>query len=299
MNIKLGIAPINWTNDDDPTLGGDISFTQCINEMAQAGYIGTEIGSKFPNDVQTLSQAMDEQGLVLASGWFSTYFTEARQTDSTISRFLDRLSFLRALGANFINVCECGHAIQGSSKAVLGTQKPVFDDEQWHALIQGLHTLGRIAYDFGMTVVYHYHAGTGVFHLNEIDFLMNHTSPELVSLLLDTGHAALADIDPLELIQRFPSRIKYVHLKDIRLPIFNRVVTENLSFMDSVRAGVFTVPGDGNLDFLPILAALKNLDYSGWMIVEAEQDPRLAPPLVYALKAMDYLKHLPVMSAIN
>lgn len=290
MNIKLGIAPINWTNDDDPTLGGDISFTQCIIEMAEAGYVGTEMGSQFPSDVQSLSQALDEQGLALASGWFSTYFTEAHQTDSTISRFLDRLSFLRAMGANFINVCECGHSIQGSSQPVLGIHKPVFNDEQWHALIQGLHTLGRIAHDFGMTVVYHYHAGTGVFHLNEIDFLMSHTSPELLSLLLDTGHAALADIDPLELIQRFPSRIKYVHLKDIRLSIFNRAVTENLSFMDSVRAGIFTVPGDGSLDFMPILTALNELHYTGWMIVEAEQDPRLAPPLAYALKAMNYLK---------
>jgi len=296
MTIKLGIAPINWSNDDDPTLGGDIPFAQCIKEMAQAGYIGTEMGSKFPCDIALLNKALDEQGLVLASGWFSTHFTEALQTNLTVSRFLDRLSFLRAMGAQFINVCECGHAIQGTSLPLLGAHKPVFNDDQWHALIQGLHTLGRIAHDFDMKIVYHYHAGTGVFHLNEIDFLMNHTSPELVSLLLDTGHAAFADIDSLELICRYSSRIKYVHLKDIRLAIFNRVVTENLSFMDSVRAGIFTVPGDGNLDFTPILAALNTLDYTGWMIVEAEQDPTLAPPLEYALKSINYLTQILSMS---
>lgn len=292
MTIKFGIAPINWSNDDDQSLGGDIPFTQCINEMARAGYIGTEMGSKFPSDISTLHRALDEQGLVLTSGWFSTHFTEVHQTDLTISRFLDRLSFLRAMGAEFINVCECGHAIQGSSLPILGGDKPIFNDAQWHALIQGLHTLGRIAHDFDMKLVYHYHAGTGVFHLNEIDFLMNHTSPELLSLLLDTGHAAFADIDPLELIHRYPSRIQYVHLKDIRLSVFNRVVTESLSFMDGVRAGIFTVPGDGSLDFMPILAALKTHDYTGWMIVEAEQDPAVAPPFVYALQAINYLKQI-------
>lgn len=292
MSIKLGIAPINWSNDDDPNLGKEISFNQCIEEMAQAGYVGTELGSKFPRDIPILKQALDEQGLQLASAWFSTYFTEDGRTESTLSQFLDHVSFLRAMGTTFINVCECGHAIQGSHFPILGSQKPQFNESQWRQLIQGLHTMGRIAQDFNMQIVYHYHAGTGVFNLDEIDFLMRHTSPELVSLLLDTGHAAFADIDPMVLLERYGSRIRYVHLKDIRLSVFNSVATHNLSFMDSVRAGVFTVPGDGNLDFLPILASLKTLNYQGWMIVEAEQDPAIAKPLEYAQKAIAYLKNI-------
>jgi len=292
MSIQLGIAPINWSNDDDPNLGKEISFQQCIKEMAQAGYVGTELGRKFPRDIPVLKQALQEHSLQLASAWFSTYFTEDGRTDSTLSQFLDQLSFLRAIGAKFINVCECGHAIQGSNLPILGANKPHFNELQWQKLIQGLHTMGRIARDFNMQLVYHYHAGTGVFNLEEIDFLMRHTSPELVSLLLDTGHAAFADIDPLVLISRYESRIRYVHLKDIRLSVFNTVSTQNLSFMDSVRAGVFTVPGDGNLDFIPILSLLKKMDYDGWMIVEAEQDPAIARPLIYAQKAMLYLNKL-------
>ena len=292
MSIQFGVAPINWSNDDDPNLGKDISFQQCIEEMAEGGYQGTELGSKFPRDIPALRQALGAQGLQLASAWFSTYFTEGDQTEKTLSRFLDHLSFLRALGARFINVCECGHAIQGTSLPILGAQKPHFNDHQWRQLIQGLHTLGRIAKDFEMSIAYHYHAGTGIFNLNEIDFLMDHTSPEFVSLLLDTGHAAFADINPLDIIARHGSRIRYVHLKDIRLSVHNTVVTENLSFMDGVRAGVFTVPGDGDLDFLPILAALKAKHYNDWMIVEAEQDPAKAPPLAYAKKAMEYLTKL-------
>lgn len=292
MAIKLGIAPINWSNDDDPNLGKDISFQQCINEMAIAGYVGTELGSKFPRHIPVLQQALGEQGLQLASAWFSTHFTEEGRSEKTLSQFLDLVSFVRALGARFINVCECGHAIQGGNLPVLGAQKPQFTELQWRQLIQGLHTMGRIAQDFNMQIVYHYHAGTGVFNWNEIDFLMQHTSPELISLLLDTGHAACADIDSIQLIEAHGARIRYVHLKDIRLNILKKMAFQNLSFMDSVRAGLFTVPGDGHLDFAPILNALKNLDYQGWMIVEAEQDPALAAPLEYAEKAMRYLKNM-------
>ncbi len=291
-NFLLGIAPINWSNDDDPSLGGEISFNQCIQEMEEAGYSGTELGQKFPRDIPRLKQSLTKHHLQLASAWFSTYFTEEGHHEKTLSQFLEHVSFLRAMGARFINVCECGHAIQGTSWPVLGTKRPQFNEHQWHALIQGLHTLGRIAHDFEMQIVYHYHAGTGVFTLDDIDFLMRHTSPQLVSLLLDTGHAAFADVSPLQLIERYGARIRYVHLKDIRWPIFNQVVSQNLSFMDAVRAGVFTVPGDGNLDFKPIIAALKALNYKGWMIVEAEQDPAFANPLEYAQKAMSHISRL-------
>ena len=289
MNIKLGIAPINWSNDDDPNLGKDISFEQCIKEMSFAGYKGTELGNKYPRDVSILKTALDSHGLQLSSAWFSTFFTEPEQYESTLSRFMEHLSFMRSLGASFINICECGHAIQGKTIPVLSHFKPEFTQGQWGKLIQGLHAIGRIAYDFNISLVYHYHAGTGVFTECEIDYLMENTSPQLLSLLLDTGHAAFADIDPLDLISKYGERILYVHLKDIRSEVLTRVKTEQLNFMDAVRAGVFTVPGDGDLDFPSIFTALYKNNYSGWMIVEAEQDPAKAPPLEYAQKAHHFL----------
>lgn len=290
MTIQLGIAPINWSNDDDPSLGQDISFEQCIQEMEQAGYVGTELGSKYPCDEQTLKTALSNRNLQLASSWFSTRFTEPEHYEATLSQFLDKLSFMRALGAKYINICECGHAIQGTQLAVLGAAKPIFTEPQWDSLIQGLHTLGRIAYDFNIQLVYHYHAGTGIFTAEEIKRLMDSTSPQLISLLLDTGHAAFAGIDPLQLIDDFGPRIKYVHLKDIRAEVLQAVSSQQLCFMDAVRAGVFTVPGDGSLDFQRIVNALIQAKYQGWMIVEAEQDPAKAPPLEYAKKAYNFLK---------
>lgn len=292
MNIKLGIAPINWCNDDDPSLGKEISFEQCINEMSLAGYVGTELGNKYPRSIPELTHALNAQGLQLSSAWFSTFFTEPDQYETTLSRFMEHLSFMRAMGAKFINICECGHAIQGTDLPVTGNQKPVFSTEQWKQLIHGLHALGRIAHDFGMQLVYHYHAGTGVYNESEIDYLMNNTSPQLLSLLLDTGHAVFAGVDPLDLINKYGDRIRYVHLKDIRLEVLERVHNEQLNFMDGVRAGVFTVPGDGSINFQPIFSALEQCKYNGWMIVEAEQDPAKANPLEYARKAFDYLRPL-------
>lgn len=289
MTIKLGIAPINWCNDDDPNLGKDITFEQCIREMSLAGFKGTEMGHKFPRNLNLLKQSLNNAGLELASAWFSTFFTEPEQYETTLTAFLDHLSFIRAAGANFINVCECGGAIQNTSQSIFGSKKPIFNPEQWQRLIDGLHTIGRIAQDFNIQVVYHYHAGTGVFTESEIDYLMQHTSPRLLSLLLDTGHAAFADIDSFDLIQKYGQRIRYVHLKDIRLEVLKSIHAGQHSFMDAVRKGVFTVPGDGDIHFSPLLKALHQHHYQGWFIVEAEQDPALAPPLEYAQQAYDYL----------
>ncbi|TAK71910.1 MAG: myo-inosose-2 dehydratase [Gammaproteobacteria bacterium] len=292
MRMKLGIAPINWCNDDDPSLGKDISFEQSIREMAEAGFVGTEIGSKYPCDPVLLKAALSQHNLEVPAAWFSTYFTEPERYEETLLRFLEQLSFLRAMGAHYINVCECGHSIQQTSHPVVGEKKPIFTEAQWEALIRGLHRIGRIAHDFDVKIVYHYHAGTGVFTEQEIDFLMQHTSDTLVSLLVDTGHAVVAGIDPVHLITRYANRVKYVHLKDIRKPILATMLAKKWSFMDSVRAGVFTVPGDGDIDFATVIAALNKIRYQGWLLVEAEQDPAKAPPLHYAKKAHQYMSSL-------
>ena len=286
---KLGIAPINWSNDDDPHLGGDISFEQCIKEMSECGYIGCEIGSKFPKDAHILKSKLEPLNLQVTSAWYSTYFTEDGKYRSTLSNYLDHLSLLNNLGAKYINIAECGHSIQGLQQAIKGDHKPVFTPKQWDLLIQGLHQLGRIAYDYNMTIVYHFHMGTGVQNREEIDFLMKHTCPDLVSLLLDTGHAYFANIDPFDLMNAYADRIKYIHLKDVRSDILDLVQKQNLCFMDSVRQGIFTVPGDGCLDFQKIFKALNDNNYDGWLIVEAEQDPEKADPKIYAKSARKFI----------
>jgi len=287
--VKLGIAPIGWTNDDMPELGGDIPFEQCIDEMALAGFEGCEIGNKFPRDPKILKKALSLRNLSVASGWFSTFFITNR-AEETINNFIKHRDFLFEMGAKVIVVSESGKSVQGKMDTPLHANKPIFSDEEWKKMVEGLHELGKLANDKNMKIVFHHHMGTGVQTPEEIDKLMELTDPELVSLLVDTGHIVFAGGDPVKLIKKYGKRVKHVHFKDIREKIMRKTFEEDMSFLEAVKAGVFTVPGDGMIDFSPIIDALNEIDYKGWIIVEAEQDPKMAPPLEYALKARKYLR---------
>ncbi|AKI97421.1 myo-inosose-2 dehydratase [Kosmotoga pacifica] len=290
-DIKLAIAPIAWTNDDMPELGGDIPFEQCINEMAEAGFEGSEVGNKFPRDPEVLHKALEPRGLQIASAWFSSYFT-TKDPEETITAFIKHRDFLHAMGAKVIVVSESGKSIQGLMDTPLHSKKPVFTDEDWKKLVEGLHQLGKLAVEKDMKIVFHHHMGTGVQTYEEIIRLMDSTDPELVYLLLDTGHLVFTGGDPLRMIKDYGPRIKHVHFKDLRKDVMERSFKEDWSFLYSVKQGVFTVPGDGMIDFAPIVKALDDIDYKGWIVVEAEQDPKLAPPLEYAKKARAYLREI-------
>jgi len=287
--IRLGIAPIGWTNDDLPELGGDIPFERCIREMAEAGYVGTEVGSKFPKDADQLREALAPLGLRVASQWFSAQFTTGH-AEETVERFIKHMEFLHALGAEVIVVSEQGKSIQGELSTPLFQAKPVLDEHGWELLGEGLETLGGLAAERGMKVVFHHHMGTVVQNREEIDKVMDLTDEDKVFLLLDTGHAYCAGDDPGTLAKKYASRIKHVHLKDVRGTVRERVMNEKLSFLQGVKEGLFTVPGDGAVDFAPVMDALDEAGYEGWFIVEAEQDPSLAPPLEYAKKARQALR---------
>ena len=291
MQIKIGISPIGWSNDDLHQLGGELSFQQCIEEMHRAGYAGCEIGHKFPSSPDALKQAIEPLNLEIASAWFSCRFTEAGLYQETVSAFSDRLQFLKAMGAELVVVCETGQSIHTDRHCpITGSDKPTFTQKQWHALIDGLHHLGEMARKQNMRIAYHHHMGTGVQTFEEITRLMENTLPELVSLVVDTGHMVYAGDDAARLIYSQGRRVKHVHLKDIRTHVLRRVKQQELSFLDSVIAGVFTVPGDGNIDFFPVFEALVRLDYEGWLIVEAEQDPAQAEPLEYAQKGRRFIQ---------
>ncbi len=287
----LAIAPINWSNDDDPRLGAEITFDQCIEEMQQAGFSGTELGTKFPKEAARLKQALSAKQLSLSSAWFSSFFTSPSSSDydNTIENFVTHMSFLRAVGADVVNVCECHDAITQGDEPLFGQTKPNLTQLQWHRLAQGLNTIGDIAHRFNIKLSYHFHLGTAVETRAEIDRLMDLTNPTYVGLLLDTGHAYAADAKPLELIARYGERINQVHLKDIRMPVLNLMRQGHHSFMDGVKQGLFTVPGDGQLNFSEIFSRLEDFDYHGWLVVEAEQDPQKAPPLQYAKMAKHHI----------
>lgn len=286
--IRLAIAPIGWSNDDMPLLGGHISFEQCIQEMAEAGYEGCEVGHKFPRNPEQLQAALLPHQLSVASAWYSLYFTEPGRKQETIEGFINHMNFLSAMGAKVIVVCECGHSIQGKALSLF-EHKPIFSEIEWQFLISGLDEITELAKEKEMQIVYHHHMGTGIQQANEIDRLMIEANKRL-SLLFDTGHLTYAGETPLSVLKKHGHRIKHVHLKDIRKQVLERVKKERMNFLDSVKAGVFTVPGDGCIDFNPLFELFSELNYQGWWVVEAEQDPALANPLVYASKARDFLR---------
>lgn len=285
--ISLAIAPIAWTNDDLPELGAENTFEQCVSEMALAGFTGTEVGNKYPRDPEELRRALEMRGLRVASAWTSLFLT-TKPFEETEAEFIAQRDFLKAMGADVIVVAEQGHSIQGLDQPVFD-DKPEFTDEEWDRLTTGLERLGELAAETGQKIVYHHHMGTGVQSAAEIDRLMENTDPEKVSLLLDTGHLTFAGEDAMEVANKHFDRIAHVHLKDIRPEVLEEVKEKKMSFLDGVKAGVFTVPGDGFVEIEPVVKKFADSDYKGWFVVEAEQDPAKANPLEYALMARKYI----------
>ncbi|HYE84166.1 MAG TPA: myo-inosose-2 dehydratase [Clostridia bacterium] len=287
--VMLGIAPIAWTNDDMPELGGENTFEQCVSEMALSGFTGSEIGNKYPRDTKVLKKALELRGIRICNAWFSAFLT-TKPLEETVSEFIKQRDFLHEMGAKIIGVAEQGHSIQGRTDLPVFDKKPVFTGEEWKRLTEGLEVLGRLAAEKGMSVAYHHHMGTGVQTLEEIDRLMSSTDPELVHLLFDSGHLTFSGENPEEVLKKYIKRVKHVHLKDIRKDVLDKVKKEKLSFLQGVREGVFTIPGDGMIDFVPLFKLLQDNNYSGWMVVEAEQDPAKANPFEYALNARKYIR---------
>jgi inosose dehydratase len=287
-NIRLAIAPIGWTNDDLPELGGEIPFEQCVSEMALAGFTGTEVGNKYPKDVKVLGRALALRGLAICNAWFSSFLT-VKPYREVEEAFIKHRDFLYAAGARVIGASEQGRSVQGLPKPVFDA-RPVFSGSEWDRLCDGLNRLGKKAAAKGMKLTYHHHMGTGVQTAAEIDRLMENTDPEFLGLLYDTGHLVFSGEDYMAVLNKWMGRIGHVHLKDIRAAVYKKAVREKWPFLKAVKEGVFTVPGDGSMDFGPVFTALKKAGRPLWWVVEAEQDPAKANPLEYALKARNYIR---------
>lgn len=287
MSVRLGTNPIAWSNDDLRELGGATPLETCLREAHEAGFEGIEMGHKFPLDAAMLHAVLASHGLDLVSGWYSC---ELLRRDAAAERSAMRphLDLLKALGCRVVIVAETSDTVHGDRSVPL-SHRPVLPDEEWARFGQRLTDLGQAIADEGLELVYHHHMGTVVQTEAEIDRLMDSTGPA-VRLLLDTGHAVFAGADPAALARRWRERVGHVHCKDVRAPVMRDARRRELSFLDAVIAGVFTVPGDGVIEFVPVLRELPG--YDRWLVVEAEQDPAKANPLHYARLGHDNLRRL-------
>ena len=287
--VKLGIAPIAWTNDDMPDLGKENTFEQCVSEMALAGFTGSEVGNKYPKDPEVLKKALELRGVEICNQWFSSFLI-TKPFEEVEKEFRAQLTFLKAMGSKIIGASEQSHSVQGQMETPVFGHKYVMNDEEWELLCTGLNKLGKIAKEeYGISLTFHHHMGTVVQTAEETARLMEGTDPEYVNLLFDSGHFAYCGEDPVAMVKKYVDRIKHVHLKDIRPDVVAKVKAEDMSFLAGVRAGAFTIPGDGCVDFDSIFKVLEEADYTGYMVVEAEQDPAKASPLEYAIRARKFI----------
>lgn len=275
MSIRFGVSPIAWTNDDMPELGGDTPPETILADAAEIGFSGVELGGKFPRDPAALAAMLAPHSLDLIGGWYSTHLL-ARSAEAEIAALQPHLALLKAMGSPVFIAAECSNAIHGQRATPLG-ETPRLEAADWPEFGARLRALAAHIEGHGLKFAYHFHLGTVVERQIDVERFIQHT-PANVEFVVDTGHAALGGVDAAALIQRHPERVAHVHAKDIRRPVFEAVRAGGRSFLDGVLAGMFTAPGDGDLDFGPVMGALAGVGYAGWIVIEAEQDPGLADP---------------------
>lgn len=286
QGVRFAVSPLSWTNDVLEDLGGDTPLQTCLTEAASAGYQGVEQGRLFPRDANILHPLLEAQGLALASGWYSGELA-ARDALSERDAARDHAALLAAMGCK---VMVYGEVAMMAGAAPLDTpmsQRLTHPDPAAYAA-RLTNFADWLAGEYGLRLAYHHHLMMVVETLPEIAAIFDRAGPS-VGLLLDTGHAAAGGFDYTGLIDRFGDRIAHIHLKDMRADVMEQVRRNDASFNAGVRAGMFTVPGDGVVDFTPIAHFVRDTDYQGWLVVEAEQDPRKAPPLPAVTRAHDHI----------
>lgn len=296
--IRYGTNPIAWSNDDDRTLGADISLEQCLGDTAKIGFDGIEKGHKMPGTAPELRAALAPHGLAFVSGWHSLNLL-AQSVEDEKRAIRTHLDLLKGMGCSVCILCETSNAIHGDPVRPLH-DKPVLARADWPGFGDKLTAVAEHVAEEGLTPVYHHHMGTIVQHADEIDLLMTHAGDAL-KLLLDAGHAFFAGVDPVKLADDYMANVAHIHAKNVRPDVMARVAPDGMSFLQAVRAGVFTVPGDpeGGVDFAPILRIAAERGYSGWLVIEAEQDPAVRKPFEYQSMGLKALRESAVAAGLD
>ncbi len=286
MSIKLGVAPIAWSNDDMPELGGDTSLEQCLEEASKAGFTGIESGGKFPKNSKELLPKLKKEKLKLCSGWYGAQLLKNTPKEE-FNLMRNQLNLFKDCNAPCMVFAEVTDSVQGNPSIPL-SKRPKLNEEDWKKFIFRIDELSKMMIDEGMPLAYHHHMGTVIETESETSRLIESTNDN-VKLLIDTGHMLFAQGNSIKLAKNFSEKLIHVHCKDIRKNVLNNSLKNDSTFRQAFLDGAFTVPGDGCIDYKPFLKVLKDNNYEGWLVVEAEQDPSKANPFEYAKIGFNYL----------
>jgi inosose dehydratase len=284
--VKIGISPIAWQNDDLPAITAAYTMEQALREAREIGYTGVERGQRMPQDTEGLRAYLEANDIALCGGWFSGQLLHRDLADEKEAAKQQVEQFI-ALGSPCMVYGECSNTVQGD----IGTpvnDRPRLTRDEAHAYAHKMTEFAKWCADQGMPLAYHHHMGAVIEAEEEVDWLMEASGPEL-RLCFDTGHLLFGGGDVMATLRRWSDRVEHVHYKDIRPEVVKQVRETNMSFLDAVIAGAFTVPGDGCIDFGEVSRHLKAMDYDGWIVVEAEQDPAKAPPYEYSKMGYDHI----------
>ena len=288
MKIKLGIAPIAWSNDDMPELGGDTPIEQCLEEASSAGFTGIELGGKFPRNPGITNFLLNKYKLKMPGGWYGSLLRTRSAEDEWVA-MQDHLNLLKLVNADVFVFADVSGSIQGDQTKRLST-RPTMEDDEFAEYCKKINDISNRLNDEGIPMSYHEHMGTIIQTENDVDRFMNNTNQNTF-LLYDTGHLLFAEANYERVLKNYISKINHVHCKDIRQNILKNSLKNDLSFRESFLDGVFTVPGDGCIDYEPLFKILHENNYDKWLIIEAEQDPKKANPLEFAKIGYNYLSN--------
>ena len=289
FDVRIGINPISWSNDDLPSLGGETPLDVALSEGARIGYQGFELGNKFPREVHALRRVLEPYRLALVSGWYSGRLAKQSAADEIVA-VGSHLTLLAEGGANVMVYGEVADSIQGASAPLY--KRPRFTNaQQWREYGTRVTEFARYTLDHGVRLAYHHHMGAYVETPDDVDRLIENTGDE-VGLLFDSGHMTFAGGDAVAMLDKHVGRVCHVHCKDVRPDVIRLARNRDWSFLDAVINGAFTVPGDGAVDFASLIGILRRNGYRGWLVVEAEQDPVVTPAYRYAEIGYRHLRDL-------
>ncbi len=286
MTVKIGISPIAWQNDDLPDLTSAFTMEQCLKEAREIGYTGVERGRRMPADTEGLKAYLQKYDIALCGGWCSGNLLVA-SVEEECAAITQQVDQFISLNAPCLVYAECSNTVQGMANTPVN-DRPKLSKDEVTTYAKKLSEVAKWMQDRGMVLSYHHHMGSFIESEDEVNWLMEGSSPE-VTLCFDTGHLLFGGGDVMATMDRWADRIHHVHFKDIRPDVVKDVRDNDRSFLDAVIAGAFTVPGDGCIDFQAVADKLAKMSFNGWIVVEAEQDPAKAPPYEYSQKGYQHI----------